>query len=126
MKLDLQGQEGRRILDADGQEGWGISKIGQISCTLCASSLVIRNRDYDLLNIFLFIWVLWSSCNRNRRQEMLCKKGALRNFAKFTGKHLCQSLQKKEKETLGQMFSCEFCEISKNSFSKNVLTLRRL
>ena len=24
--------------------------------------------------------------------EMLCKKGALRNFAKFKGKHLCQSL----------------------------------
>ena len=24
--------------------------------------------------------------------QVLCKKGALRNFAKFTGKHLCQSL----------------------------------
>ena len=24
--------------------------------------------------------------------EVLCKKGVLRNFAKFTGKHLCQSL----------------------------------
>ena len=24
--------------------------------------------------------------------EVFCKKGALRNFAKFTGKHLCQSL----------------------------------
>ena len=23
--------------------------------------------------------------------EMLCKKGALKNLAKFTGKHLCQS-----------------------------------
>ena len=23
--------------------------------------------------------------------EVLCKKGVLRNFAKFTGKHLCQS-----------------------------------
>ena len=23
---------------------------------------------------------------------MFCKKGVLRNFAKFTGKHLCQSL----------------------------------
>ena len=26
------------------------------------------------------------------RPEMFCKKGVLRNFAKFTGKHLCQSL----------------------------------
>ena len=24
--------------------------------------------------------------------EVFCKKGVLRNFAKFTGKHLCQSL----------------------------------
>ena len=24
--------------------------------------------------------------------EVFCNKGALRNFAKFTGKHLCQSL----------------------------------
>ena len=24
--------------------------------------------------------------------EMFCKKGVLRNFAKFTEKHLCQSL----------------------------------
>ena len=37
----------------------------------------------------------------------------LRNFAKFTGKHLCQSLKK---EALAQVFSCEFCEISKNTF----------
>ena len=29
---------------------------------------------------------------RSSRQEVFCKKGALRNFAKFTGKHLCQSL----------------------------------
>ena len=29
---------------------------------------------------------------RSSRQEVFCKKGVLRNFAKFTGKHLCQSL----------------------------------
>ena len=26
------------------------------------------------------------------RPEVFCKKGVLRNFTKFTGKHLCQSL----------------------------------
>ena len=72
------------------------------------------------------------------------RKGVLRKFAKFTGKHLCQSfffnkvaglrpatlLKKKlwhrcfpeacnfiKKETLAQVFSCEFCELSKNTFS---------
>ena len=29
---------------------------------------------------------------RSSRPEVLCKKGVLKSFAKFTGKHLCQSL----------------------------------
>ena len=29
---------------------------------------------------------------RSSRPEVFCKKGALRNFAKFTEKHLCQSI----------------------------------
>ena len=29
---------------------------------------------------------------RNSHPDVLCKKGVLRNFAKFTGKYLCQSL----------------------------------
>ena len=57
------------------------------------------------------------------------RKGVLRNFAKFTGKHLCQSLFFNKvadlrpeaynfikKETLAQVFPCEFCEISKKNF----------
>ena len=45
----------------------------------------------------------------------LSKKGVLRNFAKFTGKHLRQSLFF-NKVTLARVFSCKFCEISKNTF----------
>ena len=43
------------------------------------------------------------------------RKEVLKNFAKFTGKHLCQSLFFK-KETLALVFSCKFCEISKKAF----------
>ena len=54
------------------------------------------------------------------------KKCVLKNFTKFTGKHLYQSLflnkaagQGPEtllkKETLTQALSCEFCEIFKNT-----------
>ena len=56
-------------------------------------------------------------------------KGVLRNFIKFTGKHLCQSLiliklQAEaynfiKKETLAQLFPCEFCEIYKNTSLQN-------
>ena len=42
------------------------------------------------------------------------KKGILRNFAKFTGKHLCQILVPWQKGTL--VFSYEVCKISKNTF----------
>ena len=46
------------------------------------------------------------------------KKGVLENFSKFTGKHLCshQACNFIKKETLAQVFSCEFCEIFKNTF----------
>ena len=30
--------------------------------------------------------------SKSSRPEVFCKKGVLRNFAKFTGKYLCQSL----------------------------------
>ena len=50
--------------------------------------------------------------------------GALKNFIKFTGKHLCQILcfnkvagkKNCEKETLAQVFSCKFCKNFKNIF----------
>ena len=43
------------------------------------------------------------------------RKGVLRNLAQLKWKHLCQSLFLK-KESLVQVFSSEFCEISKNIF----------
>ena len=61
--------------------------------------------------------------NHKQSPRVLCKKGVLRNFAKFTGKNLSQSLFFNKvagvacnfikKETLALVFSCEFCEISK-------------
>ena len=44
------------------------------------------------------------------------KKGVLRNFTKFTGKQACSFVKK---ETLAQVFPCEFWEISKNTFFTN-------
>ena len=54
------------------------------------------------------------------------KKDVLKNFKKFSGKHrgrvfVLIKLQASacnfiKKETLAQVFSCQFCEISKNTF----------
>ena len=43
------------------------------------------------------------------------KEGVHRKCAKFTGKHLCQSLF--FNEVAATLFSGEFCKISKNTFS---------
>ena len=65
-------------------------------------------------------------------KELFSKKGVLKNFAKFTGKYLRQILFFNKvaglrlqacnfikKETLAQVFSCEFCEIFNKTFSQN-------
>ena len=68
-----------------------------------------------------------SNCSSEKQPpEVFYKKGVLRNFAKLTRKHLCQRLFFNkvtalacnfiEKDTLTQVFSCEFFEISKNNF----------
>ena len=64
--------------------------------------------------------------DRSSRLAVFRKKDALENFTKFTGKHLCQSLFFNKvpgitpatllKKRLAQVFSCEFCEIFKNTF----------
>ena len=55
--------------------------------------------------------------NRSSRPEMFSKKGVLKNLAKFTGKHLfLRPATLFKKVTLAQVFSCEFCKISKNNF----------
>ena len=64
---------------------------------------------------FISLWSLVLLLNRSSHPEVFCKKGVLRSFAKFKGKHLCQSLFFK-KEALAQVFSGELCKISKNTF----------
>ena len=56
-----------------------------------------------------------SGNDKSSRPDVFCKKGVHINFAKFTGKRLCQSLFIK-KEALTQALSCEFCKTFRNSF----------
>ena len=63
---------------------------------------------------------------KSSSSQMFFKIGVLKNFAIFTGKHLCWSLFNKvagweacnffEKETPTHVSSCEYCKVFKNSF----------
>ena len=78
-----------------------------------------------------FMFDRGKSINKSSHSQMSFKKGVLKNFAIFTGKHLCWSLFLKMtfylKNTFKYLFiekrlqrthlvSCEYCEIFKNSF----------
>ena len=65
---------------------------------------------------------LFKETLRSSHGRFSVKKAVLRNFIKFSGKHLCQSLFFNKVPglrpgTLAQVFSCEICETSKNTFS---------
>ena len=98
---------------------------------------ILRIALYTYLKLEVRFWISknvassffgYSKLNIHRGRHYRCsiKKGVLRNFANFTGKHLCKSLLFKklaglachfiEKVTLAQVFSCEYCEICKSTF----------
>ena len=68
----------------------------------------LENSEVSSENVLL-------SCNIKKQLQVFFKKGVLRNFAKFTGKHLYQSL------FFNKVFSCEFCEISNNTLFREHL-----
>ena len=66
------------------------------------------------------VQILYSYFRYTQKQSSRGVLFILRNFTKSTGKHLCQSLFFNiKKESLAQVFFCEFCEISKNTFFLN-------
>ena len=58
--------------------------------------------------------------SQKQPSEVFNKKRAPKNFTKLIGKQLWKTSEAcsfTKKETLAQVFSCRFCEISKNTFS---------
>ena len=63
---------------------------------------------------------------KKQSPRRFCEKGVLRNFAKFTGKHLFQNIYFNKvtglacnfikNDSLAQVFVREFCETSKSTF----------
>ena len=84
----------------------------------------ITNFCWKFLLVTLLI-LLWLHERLSKQlSQLLYKKSVFKIFAKFARRHLCQSLFFNKvaglkpstllKNTLAQVFSCEFCEIFKN------------
>ena len=83
-----------------------ISECGAVFFRLfCFQSVALqkitRIFEQNMMHFQLMFWNFRSYCcqtviktnlARSSRWEVFCKKGAFKNFAKFTGKHLCQCL----------------------------------
>ena len=65
--------------------GLKVNKLGSISKNLKVTLCGFKLEDQSCIDNNRF---------KSQKQplEVFCKKGVLSNFAKFTGKHLCQSL----------------------------------
>ena len=61
-----------------------------VKALLTASTII----SYHIVpQVICEMWNIWAcSKHRSSRPEVFCKKGVLRNFTKFTGRHLYQSL----------------------------------
>ena len=88
-------------------------------------------RFFPIVNLFWIFPCQWSHFSISHGRCSVTK-GVFRNFAKFTRKHLRQSLFFNKvagcesvrhatllKKRLVQVFSCQFCEIFKSTFLQN-------
>ena len=87
------------------------------TCEIFKNTILMNINERLVLKKMLNILLI---CSRSSHRSCSVRKGVVRNFAKFTGKHLCQSLFFNKisfikKGTLTQVCFCEFCEISKNT-----------
>ena len=82
---------------------------------------------YGLSGIFSFAFVCFSFCEidlepkgRSRHHEVFCRKRILKNFAKFTAKHLCQSIFFKKRDSDAGVFPVYFAKIQITLFTEHL------
>ena len=92
-------------------------------CLVLLPSTYNKNLIYFDLDTFRYFSskrvAFVNKSDRGSLPELFSKKIGPENFAKFAGKHLCQSVFLKKvikRETQGQVFSCEFYETLKKTF----------
>ena len=126
-----------------GSHHWFDMRLAQQLPSLWANSNLVPRALGKQIPLYTHYYFMDCQSTKVRAGHQRCsvRKIVLRNFTKFTAKHLYQSLFFNkvaglkpatllktilrhrcqvcifiQKETLAQVFSCEFCEISKNTF----------
>ena len=99
---------------------WEFSKL-MIKERFTESYQSYINQSYQIyIENTIFFEKLTVLILKKQPPEVFCKKKcSYRNITKFTGEHLCQSFffnKVTGRGPLEQVFSCEFCEISKKTF----------
>ena len=92
-----------------------LEKYHKYLATVCQMLFVLFrfvNNQRDFL-VYIILSYAFIGTFRNSQPRCYIKKGVQKNFAKYTGKHLCQSLFFNKKDTPTQVFSSEYCEIFK-------------
>ena len=72
--------------------------------------LMLKNQTEELEGMII------KCSSRNSRPEVYYRKDVPENFLKFTGKHRSLFFNKVAGIGYFQLFSCEFCQISKSTF----------
>ena len=99
-----------------------LSFLSNLTSTLFILRIALSSHLLEIRSKFL--------SQQKQSSEVFCKNGVLRNFAKFTRKHLCErlifniKLQAEawnffKKETLPQVFPVNFAKFLRTPFSQN-------
>ena len=78
-----------RLMKTLEQHQWCRSGIFIVNCEHISQFVLVVH--FEQANICC-VYIEKTNTLRGSSQEMFCEKGVLRNFTKFTGKYLCQSL----------------------------------
>ena len=82
------------------------------------------NTNTSSFDTFIRCWFKKPFFFRRSRLEVFCKKGVLRNFAKFTGEYLCQGLRPAtlfKKRLWYRCFTVNFAKFLRTRFLKEHL-----
>ena len=75
---------------------------------------IIASKHFYITTLFVYKYQYPTFTYRSGRLKVFCKKGILKNFAKFAGKHLCPNIFLNK--VAGLMLSCAFREYLRTHF----------